>query len=140
MFREIHTRLLIASLCSLLLAGCAFNRANEKIAKQENLLAASGFSILPADTPKRQDILAKLPPYRMIQRAKDGKAVFVYADPKVCNCIYRGDDVAYSQYQQTILELQMAQDEGYDQASLLRESRDDYRFDVTAAALDGWDW
>lgn len=65
-----------------------------------NLLTAAGFTMKVADTPKRQAKLAALPIGKMISRSIKGKNVYVYADPKGCNCVYVGDDVAYQSYMQ----------------------------------------
>jgi len=129
-----------ASLLVFALMGCASE--SSKVAQREDLLAASGFTIKPADNPKRQAMLAKLPAHHFVQRAKNGKAIFLYADPSVCACLYIGDDKAYSRYQETVLQRQMARDEGDDQAQLIRESRSDYNADLKTTEIEdeGWDW
>lgn len=65
-----------------------------------NLLTAAGFTMKVADTPKRQAKLAALPSGKMISRSIKGKNVYVYADPKGCNCVYVGDEAAYQSYMQ----------------------------------------
>jgi hypothetical protein len=130
---------LSAILC-VALAACATTASN--VEKREDLLAASGFTIRPADTPKRHALLRKLPAHHFVQRTKNGKAIFLYADPLVCDCLYIGDDKAFSSYQETILQRQMARDERNDQAQLHQESIDDYNADLKVIAADeeGWDW
>jgi len=126
-------------LCSAIVA-CANTAAN--IEKKEDLLAASGFSIQPASTPRRQALLEKLPPHRFVQRTKNGKAIFLYADPLVCDCLYIGNDKALGSYQQTILQRQMARDELGDQGQLREESGIDYgeELKVLTTNEEGWNW
>jgi hypothetical protein len=132
-----------AGLCAMLclaLAACA--NTTTKVEKKEDLLLASGFTIRVADTPKRQALLAKLPAHRFVQRSKDGKALFLYADPLVCDCLYIGDDKAFGKYQETILDRQMARDELGDQGSLREESKSDLNEElrVLGAEEAGWGW
>jgi hypothetical protein len=79
-------------------AGCQTSRGH--IVNHESDLAAAGFVQRPADTNERRALLARLPAHRFVQRNKDGKVHYVYADPSVCKCLYVGTDGAYSQYQQ----------------------------------------
>jgi len=72
------------------------------------MLAAAGFHVLPADTPARQAQLQSLTPLKMRFYPHNGKVRYWYADPYFCNCIYSGDEKAYSTYQQMKLEQQMA--------------------------------
>jgi hypothetical protein len=124
----------------LALAACVSTTA--KVEKKEDLLLASGFTIRLADTPKRQALLAQLPAHRFVQRSKDGKAVFLYADPLVCDCLYVGNDKSFGRYQETILQRQMARDELGDQGSLREESKSDLNDELRVLATDeaGWDW
>jgi len=130
---------LSATLC-LALVACV--STSTKVEKKEDLLLASGFTIQPADTAKRQALLARLPAHHFVQRSRDGKAVFLYADPLVCDCLYIGDDKAFGRYQETILERQMASDELGDQGSLRQESKSDLNDELKVLAADesGWAW
>jgi hypothetical protein len=124
----------------LSLAACASHE--EKIQKHEDLLSASGFSIRPADTAERQALIDRLPARRFVERTHDGKPVFLYADNEVCHCLYVGDDKAYSTFQSTITQRQMARDAMGDQAQLRNESIDDYHYDVRLIEdrESAWDW
>jgi hypothetical protein len=82
----------------LLTAACQTSR--QHIVNHENDLAAAGFVLRPADTSERRTLLAQLPAHRFVQRSKDDKVHYVYADPSVCKCLYVGTEGAYSQYQQ----------------------------------------
>ncbi len=80
------------------LAAC--QTSHQRIIDHENDLAAAGFLLRPADTAERRALLAQLPEHRFVQRVKDGKVHYVYADASVCQCLYIGTEAAYGQYQQ----------------------------------------
>src|SRR5207245_6961859 len=81
---------------AVLLTGCAAIQRSEA-RSTEQLLAAAGFVMRPADTAERQQHLAALPPYRLEGRTKDGKVVYTYADPGGCQCLYVGGSKEYSE-------------------------------------------
>jgi hypothetical protein len=68
----------------MMLTGCAAIQRSEA-RSTEQLLAAAGFVMRPADTAERQQRPAALPPYRLESRTKDGKVVYTYADPGGCS-------------------------------------------------------
>jgi hypothetical protein len=69
-----------------------------RVGNKEDLLAAAGFTVRPANTPERQAVLRHLPPDRFVRRARGNQFVYVFADPLVCNCLYIGDEAAYARY------------------------------------------
>ena len=81
-----------------MLAAC--QTPHQRIIGHENDLAAAGFRIRAADTAERRALLARLPEHKFVQRVKDGKTHYVYADASVCKCLYIGTEAAYSQYRQ----------------------------------------
>src|SRR3989442_15430260 len=95
---------------AMILTGCATIRSSGA-RSTEQLLAAAGFVMRPADTAERQQRLAALPPYRLENRTKDGKVVYTYADPDVCKCLYVGGAQEDSGYQRLRGERQIAADE-----------------------------
>ena len=107
------TRYVVAVVLIVVLAGCAAMR-QERARDKENMLAAAGFQMKPADTPKRVAHLQMLTPLKLLPYTRtDGKLLYVYADPKGCNCLYVGDETAYQRYraleqQQRIAQEQMA--------------------------------
>src|SRR2546425_13053900 len=74
---------------AVMLTGCAAIQRSEA-RSTEQLLAAAGFVMRPADTAERQQHLAALPPYRLESRTKDGKVVDTYADPGGWQGLYGG--------------------------------------------------
>jgi hypothetical protein len=97
---------------AVMLTGCAAIQRSEA-RDTEQLLAAAGFVMRPADTAERQERLRALPPYRLESRTKDGKVVYTYADPDGCQCLYVGGSKEYSEYQRLRVELQIAADQAW---------------------------
>jgi hypothetical protein len=96
------TAVLLAAGTSVLLGACAtpMERANEK----NDLLSAAGFTIVPVTTDAQRLQLNTLPPNRVVQKVKDGKVMFVYADPYACGCLYIGDETAWDNYKREQLQ------------------------------------
>jgi hypothetical protein len=82
----------------LVLAGC--QTPSHRIVTHENNLAAAGFTIRPADTVKRQTLLAQLPAHKFVKRITKDTVHYIYADPSVCRCLYVGTQEAYGKYQE----------------------------------------
>ncbi|MHB8381150.1 MAG: hypothetical protein ACYDC3_02250 [Candidatus Binataceae bacterium] len=77
----------------------------QRSAKLEPLLAASGFAMLPADTQERQTQLAALPPLTVSYYVgRKGKLHYWMADPQFCKCLYLGNEEAYQKYEQMLLQ------------------------------------
>ncbi|MGO9057284.1 MAG: hypothetical protein ACLQU2_07835 [Candidatus Binataceae bacterium] len=102
-------------LMALLIAACAtFHQetAAERAQRIDPVLAAAGFHMVTADSPKKQSIFASLPPLQMhYYVAKDGKARYWFADPYECNCVYQGDAKAYQRYQNLRLQQKLVKEE-----------------------------
>lgn len=93
----------------LTLAACAAIRANEPTST-EQLLAAAGFQMRPADTPERLTDLNSMPRQKLVVRSKDGNVVYTYADPDNCHCLYVGGPKEYSAYERLRVEKEIARD------------------------------
>jgi hypothetical protein len=93
----------------LLLGGCTTKA--ERIEGKEDALAAAGFDVLPASSEARRQEIRGLPPHRFLSQIKNGKVIYLYADPLVCNCIYVGNQMAYDRYRRDILERQLADEQ-----------------------------
>ena len=91
------------------LTGCAAierSRARDT----EQLLAAAGFTMRPADTAEQQQHLAAMAPYRLVSHTSDGGVQYTYADPRSCKCVYVGGSKEYSECQRLTTERQIAQE------------------------------
>lgn len=101
---------LVLVLATAPLGGCsAIHRQEAK--GEESLLSAAGFAIKPADSPKRAEALASMPPLKMVRRIKDGRLVFTYADPYRCKCLYTGNEAAYDEYKRLQAQRNVAADQ-----------------------------
>ena len=107
---RVHGRLILLALPLVLLAGCASER--DTVDNTEQLLAAAGFRMQPADTPQRQAQLAAMPPHQLLtQNLKvNGQSIigYAYADPQYCHCVYLGTPQAYQAYQQLAVQQRLA--------------------------------
>jgi hypothetical protein len=72
--------------------------AQRSVATKESNLSAAGFIARPANTPKRQAMLKRLPPNTFVTSTRGNKTNYVYADPTGCKCLYVGTQQAYDQY------------------------------------------
>jgi len=105
------TRYVVAVVLIVVLAGCAAMR-QERARDKENMLSAAGFQMKPADTPKRVAHLQTLTPLKLLPYTRsDGKLLYVYADPKGCNCLYVGDETAYQRYRALEQQQKIAQEQ-----------------------------
>ena len=105
------TRYVVAVVLIVVLAGCAAMR-QEHARDKENMLAAAGFQMKPANTPNRVAHLQTLTPLKLLPYTRsDGKLLYVYADPKGCNCLYVGDETAYQRYRALAQQQKIAQEQ-----------------------------
>ena len=58
------------------------------------MLAAAGFTLVPANTPQRQTSLTALPPHKFVQQVRNNAVIYTYADPTICDCLYVGNQAA----------------------------------------------
>jgi hypothetical protein len=86
----------------VMLAGCA-----AQVAQKEDLLAAAGFTYRSANTPQAAAALKALPPHKFVHQTRNGKSIWIYADPSICGCLYAGDDAAYQRFQQMVFQKQL---------------------------------
>jgi len=95
---------------SLIAAGCAVDRS-QQVMNKEDMLAASGFKFVPANTPERQTAFTKLPPHKFIRQVRGDKVIYVYADPTICVCLYVGGQKAYGAYQARVFDKHIADEQ-----------------------------
>jgi hypothetical protein len=93
-------------LIAALMCGCA---AIEKADREntERLLAASGFRVLPANSPARQEALKIMPPYKIERKLKGEEVYYSYACPDQ-SIAYIGNQADYSKYRELELQQEIA--------------------------------
>jgi len=74
-----------------------------------DLLSAAGFKLLPADTPKKQELLKTLTPGKLTLITWKGKQFYVQPDAPN-NQAYVGTPAEYQTYQQLRLAKQLSND------------------------------
>ena len=88
-----------AALC---LAVCGCQTVAQRVADKEDLLAAAGFTVQPANSPQRLASLHTLPANKFVPDSAGDKLKYIYADPIVCNCLYVGDQAAFDAYKKEV--------------------------------------
>ena len=92
-------------------AVCAGVSACSPVQNKEDMLAAAGFTLVPANTPQRQASLASLPPHKFVHQVRNNAVVFIYADPTICDCLYVGNQAAYDRYRQDVFAKNLANEQ-----------------------------
>jgi hypothetical protein len=100
-------QLAIAVGAALVAAACA--NTGGPTSQKDDMLLSAGFVSKKADATARMAGLKSLPPHQFVARNRNGRTVYLYADPTVCGCVYVGDQNAYDQYR--IAARQTATDE-----------------------------
>ena len=95
-----------AGALALGVAGCV--SPQQQVAQREDLLAAAGFQVRPADSPHRVAAMKQLPPNKFVTKVVNGNPVYLYADPLDCDCVYFGTQQNWDAYRQEIFARQLA--------------------------------
>lgn len=74
------------------------------IGGKEDMLAAAGFILQPANTLARLAALKSLPPNKFVRKTKGNNVVYLYGDPVVCKCVYFGTQQAYGSYRAMVFQ------------------------------------
>ncbi len=122
--------LFLALLAVAALAGCAAIQGDEA-KSTEQLLAASGFQMVPAETAQQVEMLNSLTPYKVQFSVRDNKPLYWYADPKKCKCVWTGNQAAYQRYEQMVYETSLVNQE--QEAAMLAEQAE-------FGGLGYWGW
>jgi hypothetical protein len=64
-------------------------------------LEDAGF-VMRAATPHQLDRVRLLPPRKFVARTVNGRRYFLYADPELCKCVFLGDELAMTNYQNMV--------------------------------------
>jgi hypothetical protein len=107
--RQLGSTLAALGLC--LAATACSGDGSRRVMNKEDMLAASGFKFVPANTPERQAAFSKLPPHRFIREVRGDKVIYIYADPTICVCLYVGGQRAYGTYRGRALDKQIADEQ-----------------------------
>ena len=89
----------------------AVSACSAQVQNKEDMLAAAGFTLVPANTPERQASLKSLPPHKFVHQERNNAVIFTYADPTICNCLYVGNQAAYDRYKQKVFVQNIANEQ-----------------------------
>ncbi len=96
----------------MVLAMCvAMSACANQVQNKEDMLAAAGFTLVPANTPQRQTALATLPPHKVVHQVRNNAVVYTYADPTICGCLYVGNQAAYDRYRANVFQKNLADEQ-----------------------------
>jgi len=99
-----------ASLLLLLVVLSAFDGcASWNASNTESLLSAAGFQTRTPSTPDQKQMFAKLTPYQVERRQRNGKVLYTYADPQL-NVVYIGGEAEYQKYKELGIKQEIAEE------------------------------
>ncbi len=104
--------IIVGIIVLLVLSGC--ETLAERVTDKEDLLAAAGFNVLPANTKERLKSLKTLPANKFVSKTEENSVKYIYADPVVCNCLYVGDQTAYNAYKKEVFDRNILNQEEMD--------------------------
>ena len=89
---------------TLALAALAFGALAQTL-KRDRLLEQSGFFMRSADTPAKVARMKRLPPLKFIARNSPRGRYYLFADPKLCVCVFVGNQRAMDNFQSQIMKV-----------------------------------
>jgi len=120
------------------LASCA-TMSEDRTLQTEDMLAAAGFKMMIADSVAKMNHLETMIQRKVMPHSKNGKNVFIYADDKVCTCLFVGDEKAYDSYEKMAVQGKIANER--EEASAQQEAAaDEMQMDWGLWGLDGMYW
>jgi hypothetical protein len=95
-------------------------------AKQvEPMLSAAGFKMKLADTPEKLAKVKALRQLKLKPLKRHGKLYYAYADAEGCKCTYLGNESAYQNYQNLVVQQRIAKEDqavgGFDEDATIVE-------------------
>ncbi len=102
--------LAVLAMCAAV-TGCVTTTSQSTVANKEDMMIASGFKFVPANTPQRQAAFAQLPPHKFTRQYRGNKMVYVYADPTICVCLYVGNPANYAAYRARVFDTKLANEQ-----------------------------
>ena len=109
--KENDTVLQIRSTLAIIATCLAISACAAQVQNKEDMLAAAGFTLVPANTPQRQTSLAALPPHKFVRQLRNNMVIFTYADPTICDCLYVGNQAAYDRYRSEVFAKNLANEQ-----------------------------
>jgi hypothetical protein len=114
------------------LLACAPTPAQYGPAAKEDRLAAAGFKKRSIKTETQLADFRNIPAHMIRPATYKGRAVYVYADPTICGCLYMGSTSAYNTYIRGATARSMQQE--------YKSDTTDSGYSPTPLMLDGGPW
>jgi hypothetical protein len=95
---RLFTPLLAIPVLALGLLACAAPNPGQGEINKEDKLAQAGFKKRSIKTETQLADFRNIPAHMIRPASYKGKAVYVYADPTICGCLYMGSTTAYNTY------------------------------------------
>ena len=100
-------KLIAAPIFILLLLAVLDGCASWDASSQESLLSAAGFKTRTPSTSAQEAMFARMTPYTVERRERNGRILYAYAD-KQKHLLYIGGEAEYQQYKQLGLQKSIA--------------------------------
>ncbi|MBX9709519.1 MAG: hypothetical protein K2X60_00610 [Xanthobacteraceae bacterium] len=90
--------IVVTALLTVPLAALDFTPSQPFLEKNGFYLSSAGFRVKFANDAAGEKVLKALPPHRFVIHTVNGKDHYLFADPKVCVCIFVGNKDNYLSY------------------------------------------
>ncbi|MFI5002298.1 MAG: hypothetical protein ACHQK9_20645 [Reyranellales bacterium] len=109
---RLTSALAVLGMCAAV-AGCVTTSqpTSTTVINKEDMMIASGFRFVPANTPQRQAAFRTLPPHKFTRQTRGDKTVYAYADPTICVCLYVGNPSNYAAYRARVFDQNIANEQ-----------------------------
>src|ERR1700683_757774 len=96
-------RIYLAVAIAAMLSSCSLYKDYQStrpayILETEAKLEQAGFHRVAIETPAQNGAVIALPLYRLNSYRSANGSVYWYADPRICSCLYEGDQSAFNRY------------------------------------------
>ena len=94
--KRIQALVMLAAEIFFAFTGCTTAPVNKTL-QAEKALAAAGFQLKMADTPKKVERISRIPQKRVVRAMLKDREVYLWADAASCRCYYVGKRQNYEQ-------------------------------------------
>src|ERR1700751_3641695 len=105
------TMLQIRATVAIIAACIAVSACAAQVQNKEDMLAAAGFTMVPANKPQRQASLSSLLPHKFFRQVRNNVVVYTYAVPTICDCLYVGNQAIYDRYRENVFVKHIADEQ-----------------------------
>jgi len=102
-FILMRPRICLAAAIATMLSCCSLYKDYQSsrpanILETEAKLEQAGFHRVAIETPTQNGAVMDLPLYRLNRYRSSTGSVYWYAEPRICSCLYEGDQIAFDRY------------------------------------------